>query len=313
MLEKNKSLWRNFLSNLNDPNVKQAIMTTGVNLLRSPQYGQNSGDVIANALGTGVQTLQGLRNLDYQKGQATQARTDKLGQQSTENQQGQQRIDISRAQQGTYQQQVESQANATNMNAARENAQISESARHNQVTEGIQSREADAAMVRAKAYGTQIAGKTPQDIQKINILAAQYMAEGMDETAARANAVMVVETAGKAKSPGEQARLLYEAKLKNWQGDIGNFGKSLTPQQAEQMLNESLSEVTKFSQFNASQTGAAPLASQRGDGAPASTPGTVPAQGESPVGTIKAGHKKTKKGPDADKTTWTQVTSGNTK
>jgi len=305
-LEQNKSLWRNFLSNLHDPNVQSAIMATGINLLRSPQYGQNSGDVIANALSTGVNTLQGLRQVDYQRREAAQKRTDTVQQQNIENTQNQQRIGISGDQQRTYSQQVAQQGEASNRLDTRENRQLTEAERHNRADEESRRIAAQADLARANAYKANTIGKTPQDIQKINMLAQHYVEnEGMDEVSAKARAVMVVESTGKAKSPGEQARLLYADKIKNWQNDISNFGKSMTPDMAQQFLNDSINEVTTLQKFDSGVTGTAPPSTQRSGPIVREEP-SAPA--ETPVGqskTFKQGtFRKVKKGPDSDQSTW---------
>jgi hypothetical protein len=314
-LEKNKSLWRNFLSNLHDPNVQSAIMSTGIGLLRSPQYGQNSGDVIANALSSGVNTLQGLRQLDYQKQQATQKRGDTLNQQNVENNQRQQQIGISQAQQGTYATSVQQQGEASQRLNEREQAALGETSRHNRASEANQATAAQADLERARAYKANTIGKTPQDIQKIDMLAQSFIQnEGMDEVSARARATMIVESTGRAKSPGDAAQALYQEKLKNWQGDISNFGKSLPPEQARQMLNDSMNEIMLLHSFGSgiTGTGAPPVTNQ---GGPIVRPPAAQSSGETTLGQTKAfregTYKKVKRGPDSDQSTWQKVTTPN--
>lgn len=304
MLEQNKFHWRNYLASLNDPNVRQALIATGVGLMQSPGYGQNSGDVIGRAIGSGVQTLQGLRNIDYQKKTTEQARQDKLGQNQVQNQQGQQQIDISNRNANTNERAVTSQIGASDRTQSREDVQTTEQGRHNKATEAIQSKAADADLLRARSYSS-IGNRVPADIQKINMLAQHYTTdEGMDEIAARARAVMVVDSTGAAKSPGEQAGNLYKAKIQAWSNDISNFGKTMTPEQSQAMLQDSINDVVKLGQFNAAATGAAPPETQR------SGPIKRPAEGTSQVGTVKGKYKKTKAGPDSDKSTWTEVATG---
>lgn len=58
-------LWQKFQRRMqDDPNLRMAMLTTGLNLLRSPQAGQNNFDVFANATTTGVGTLDQLRQRD---------------------------------------------------------------------------------------------------------------------------------------------------------------------------------------------------------------------------------------------------------
>lgn len=316
-LEENKSKWRQFLGTLEDPNVRQAMIATGIGLMRSPQYGQNSGDIIANALGSGVNTLQGLRNMQYERSQkeAQQKQENRRADQTVANQttsvgyQGQ-----SVAQQG---QQITNQnTQATTRNEIDRGA-LSETQRHNQELEEIARRNAESERIRAKAYGSTAGANQGQDVFKINALTAQYQAEGMDETAARAKAVMVVESTGAAKTPGEQAQKLYEAKLKNWMQDINNFGKSLTPQQMKDMATESMNEVFAFHNFNAGVTGQPPAVNPNKPKA-----GVIDRSTGSAVGTTKqfggaspGTYKKIKAGPDSDQSTWQKVTTpnGNTK
>jgi hypothetical protein len=308
-LEENKSKWRTFLDQFQDPNLRQAVLATGIGLLRSPQYGQNSGDIIANALGSGVNTLQSLRNMDYARNQATQARTDKLGQQKIENEQRGRQIAVAEAGQRTNE--AGQRSTETNQQAIRENATAvtRETERHNRANEEIDRTRAEAERTRANAYtgsGTRI----PAEVQKINMLAAQYMTEGMDETSARAKAVMVVDSSRGATSPGEQAMNLFNNSIKNWQNDLSNFGKQLTREQLQQMQQDAINTVIRFQNFNAQQTGQPqspnPANPRHGVIDRSATQG-------SPVGTVKNGYKKTKAGPDKDQTTWTKVTNGNAK
>jgi hypothetical protein len=305
-VEENKSKWRQFLGNFQDPNVRQAILATGIGLLHSPRYGENSGDIVANALSGGAQTLQALRAMDYERGQKAQTRADTQAQRSIENrqrdtqiQQAQQQIDITQ------------QNNA--MDAGARNAGLSEAARHNQATEDIGRRQADADMLRARTYGaTQV--RVPAEVQKINALQAQYMTEGLDEISARAKAVMVVDSTKGAASPGEAAMNLYQNSIKNWQADINNFGKALTPQQLQQFQIDAMNTVMKFQQFNTTQTGTPQAPQIPNPGVPPQQRGTIDRSAGSAIGTVKNGYKKTKAGPDSDKTTWTKVnTSGNAK
>jgi len=283
---------------LADPNFRAALMTTGANLLRSPGYGQGAGDVAADAITTGIGTLQGLRQQQRQVEMQQQKRADEREDALARRRQAEQQIDINR-------QQVEGQIEAQRKADTRGTRQLTETERSNRAREEIERIRAEADRTRANAYRAAGIGRTPQDIQKINMLAAQYMAEGMDETAAKAKAVMVVESTGRAKSPGEQARSLYEARLKAWQNDFQNFGKTLTAEQAKQMLEESMNDVMYLHQFNQTTTGmpGTPRPTQRSG--PIQRPGDNVRR--SPVGTIRNGYKKIKEGPDTDQTTWQKV------
>ncbi len=59
------NMWQKFQQRLSDdPNLRMALLTTGLNMLRTPQPGQSGFDVFANAAGTGVNTLDQLRQRD---------------------------------------------------------------------------------------------------------------------------------------------------------------------------------------------------------------------------------------------------------
>ena len=63
-------LWKRFQDRLTaDPNLRMALLTTGLNMLRTPQPGQNGFDVFANAASTGLNTLDQLRQRDVLLGQ----------------------------------------------------------------------------------------------------------------------------------------------------------------------------------------------------------------------------------------------------
>jgi hypothetical protein len=306
--EENKSKWRNFLATLEDPNVRQALIATGIGLMRSPGYGQNSGDIIANALSSGVGTLQGLRNMQYER----QTKEDQRRQENRRADAALQNQTTQVQQQGQQIQNAQAQAQTR---TELERAQLSEAQRHNLSTEEIARQNAESDRIRAQAYRTQAnTGRNlGQDVFKIEALTQQYKAEGMDETAARAKAVMVVESTGAARTPGEQAQKLYELKLKNWQQDINNFGKSLTMQQMQKMLQESMNEVFQFHNFSANLTGQPPTANPNNPRA-----GVIDRSGGSPVGTKKqfggsspGTYEKIKAGPDSDQSTWRKVTDGN--
>lgn len=74
---KQLNLWQRFQERLKqDPNLQMALLTTGLNLLRTPQPGQSGFDVFADAATTGVGTLDQLRQRD--KSAARQVTQDQL-------------------------------------------------------------------------------------------------------------------------------------------------------------------------------------------------------------------------------------------
>lgn len=60
-------LWQKFQQRMkDDPNLRMAMLQTGLNLFRSPEPGRNNFDVFADATSTGVGTLDQLRQRDLE-------------------------------------------------------------------------------------------------------------------------------------------------------------------------------------------------------------------------------------------------------
>lgn len=58
-------LWKKFQQRMEqDPNLRMALLSTGINLLRTPQPGQTGFDVFADAAGTGIGTFDQLNQRD---------------------------------------------------------------------------------------------------------------------------------------------------------------------------------------------------------------------------------------------------------
>lgn len=97
-------LWQKFKERVqNDPNLRMALLTAGSNMLRTPEFGQSGFDVFANAAGTGIQTLDQLRQRDFRQGERQGDRefeqgatTRRLEQGDRQLGQGEERIDIAR-------------------------------------------------------------------------------------------------------------------------------------------------------------------------------------------------------------------------
>jgi len=251
-LEENKNLWRKFLAQTQDPNFRQALLATGTGLMRSTQPGQSGWDVAANALQGGVQRLTGLREAERARNQATVERDRQAGVQKQQLQLQGQQVDISQRNATTQKKNIEQQGAASQQAAQHAQDALDEAIRHNKSAEEIDRLRAKADQTRANAYaGTGPGGKQlPADIQKINALAAQFEAEGADPVAARARAVMLLETQARTKSPGDQARQFFSARMTAWQSDLNNLGKSMTPEMQRQMLNESIDDATRLAKLD---------------------------------------------------------------
>jgi hypothetical protein len=75
-----KEAWKGYIQRLqNDPNLRMAIMQTGIGLMQSKQMGQNNWDIAGNALNRGVSTLELMRERDRKKAEEEKvsAREDK--------------------------------------------------------------------------------------------------------------------------------------------------------------------------------------------------------------------------------------------
>jgi hypothetical protein len=64
-IKKNRNLWQKFNDKVKaDPNFRQAVLQTGLGMMKTARYGEGSFDVVSNALSTGVTTLDMLRRRD---------------------------------------------------------------------------------------------------------------------------------------------------------------------------------------------------------------------------------------------------------
>lgn len=251
------------LQNFNDPNFRQALTLTGAQMLRSPGYGQNFGDVAANALSTGVTSLQQLRaqqaaeaarDREAQRAERTTgAYVEATGEQTTASKERRAR----EADEFAY---GRSQRPTTEARAANAEARAGETSAADVELKGAQARRQDAEsryLDRNKPGGAGGTGaRAPQDIQKITMLSKKYQeVDGLSKTAADARAVEVLDLQKAAKSPGELAQALYTEKLRVWQADIGNLGKPLDPNVARGLLNDAIKETMELSRLDVASQG----------------------------------------------------------
>lgn len=252
----NKSKWQQFLGQMDDPNFRQAVMQTGLQLMKSPQRGQSGWDVASNALSTGVSTLQGLREHDRQIALQTADRAKAESQRQTTNALEARKVGTGEQNAAIYGQQVAGQVGAEKATASRGERQLTEAQRSNMSEEQIKRYEAETKRLHEKNLAAGTGGKTPADIQKINMLAAQYISQGMDDVAAHAKAVEDLSLAAKAKTPGEHARLLYQTKIQAYANSIEGMKHPIDANKAATLMDESIHEAMQFQQLDKSGRGA---------------------------------------------------------
>lgn len=269
-LQQNIGLWAKFKQQMQDPNFKTAMLTTGINMLRSPGYGQSGFDVAANALGTGVQTLQGLRT-------AQQTRKDKLDQQTIENERAGKTTDA-------YVSSTATNSEVAKRNATVNEGELTENKRRNVEDEAIRraqiaaNLEGDKIRAGATRYaasaGVRDPSQQPADIQKINIMARLYKSRGIADAEADAMAVNFVQTAGKSGSVGDLAAKIYADTVKAYNDNPTNWRTPLTPEMQTKMKQSALEDAQLFFQGNqaASGTGAPPAAARPGAAPAVPTP-----------------------------------------
>jgi len=249
-----KTGWKRILQNLHDPNVQAAMMNTGINLMRSPGYGQSGWDVASNALSSGVDTLRTLREQQRQQQLQQQDRTNKNAQQTFENQ-----IAVGNA--GRQQKQTEAYGRQVDL----QGSEMQSNADYKKGMLGVEQEKNRIAMINAESNKTKAGkytggggGAGSTELTKINMLADQYQAEDptLDDTAAHAKAIMVLKAKDTAKSPSEQARNIYLERIKAYQNSIEGMKNPLTPQMAQQMLSDSINDVKKLRSLEGPQPNA---------------------------------------------------------
>jgi hypothetical protein len=259
-----------------DPNFKQAVLQTGISMMKSPQVGQNGFDIAANALGTGVSTLQGLRESERQKllqqqeldlktrdvNSAIAGRTNSA-ENTTKN--TQLNIDTTARQLGQKDTELE-----------REQATLDEMIRSHKAQEEIDRQKVKVDNLRASAYArySQGGGSTPADITKIENLTAQYVAGGMNEVEARAKATTEIQTTGKGKAPGDRYLTAAHNMTQAWLANPANIGKPL-----DEATQRNISNAAKMF---AGEADALDAGRPMGVTPPAATPRTPAANPQAP-------------------------------
>lgn len=269
-----------------DPNVRQAIMQTGLNLMRSPGYGQSQWDVGANALGAGVSTLEQLRERDRQRGLLAEDRATKEQQRGIENTRADRQVATGEKNAATNATNVSADIEAKKVDQGRADKALAEAIRHNKSDEEINRLRAEADAIRAKAYSTG-GGKTPAEVEKLNRLKKYYMEkQGLDETDADKAAFDYLQTA-KGKSPRQLVIDTIKSKVSTWYENQFDPAAKPTPEMLSKWQQEAVDEVKFAEQAGQDVTNnrgpiARPGITTPGK-APVAAPGTTPAASATPA------------------------------
>jgi len=304
-MEQRKSLWKQYLS---DPNLRQAMLQTGIGLLRSPKMGEGTGDIAANALSAGASTLYGLREADRIRNMEAAKVSRETAATSVSERQRQEQIDTGKKQAGTQATAVRQSGDQAQKAAEQAARALDEAIRHNKSEEESARLRANAEKTRADAYAGAGGrpGQTPGDIQKVNILAEKFVMEGMDEVSAKARAVREIENS-KGKTKADTARDLLKAAYDN----PFNFKKLETAEGRQQLLEDALTTAEQIHKTDVLPGGdpmAQPVTPTLPDATRTQAGGGRP--GGTPVGTTKTYQGKTyrfKGGDEKQQANWELV------
>lgn len=279
-IEALKGAWRGFFQKMDtDPNFKMAVLQTGLGMLKSPQVGQNGFDVAANALGTGVATLQGLR--DKQKQEAIQAEdrsfTREMETKKVQNQTA--GVEIQQEMLGETKRgnKVEEAQRDKQLNTAYQ--QYLETVRSNKAQEAIEMAKARYESEWRKIYGQ---GTVPADIQKVEILAAEYRRANpnLSEVEARAQALKEVQTTGKEPPFAKNFTTIFSSQMQAWMMNPENIGKEPSPEQVQGMIARARAAAQAAESGNTSMATPPPATAPNPQGVPA--PAAPPTPGGGP-------------------------------
>lgn len=209
----NLNLWQRFQQRLQqDPNLRMALLTTGLNMLRTPEPGKTGFDTFADSALTGVQTLDALRQRDVAA--EAQARDEKREDR---------KIDIADETLDVRREGITQESNQFEARMKHAQEQLAETTRHNKATEKNQGSAASSTGAERQAntikqslmtlYPEVYAG--PEGEAKANLDAMKFLSHGDDE-AARARTILSLVTAQIpiqeiAETPKSAQQLLKEA------------------------------------------------------------------------------------------------------
>lgn len=241
-LEKRKTGWKALLAKWDDPNVRAAVVQTGLGLMKSPSYGQSGWDVGANALQAGVGTLQSMRERDRLLAEQAAERKKKETQQEIENKRGERQVSATEKNAATQARQVDSTIAANQAAGTRADRELTEKERHNKETEKADLLRAEAARVAAAGGGK--GHKTSAEIEKINRLKAYYKQKNPSLTDEDVDKMAIDYVANsKGKPPRQLVVEAYQAKAKQWYDQQFDPTASPPPELQQQWKNEAIEEI----------------------------------------------------------------------
>lgn len=269
-----------FLGNIaqawQDPNVRQAVLSTGLNLMRSPGYGQNGWDVAANSLQTGMGTLQSLRERDRQRALEAEDRKIKEEQRGIENKRGDRQVSVQEKNAQTSATNVEGDAKNKDAQLKHAEKQLEEAIRHNKSSEEIAKLRALADNIRATTYAGG-GGRTPAEIEKLNRLKAFYKKQNpeLSDEEADKQAMDYLSTS-KGKSPRQLVIDAYTKKAQSWLEQQFDPTAQPTPEMRETWKKQAMEEV-KFAEEAGADVTATRGSISRGSPATGTPPAASPA------------------------------------
>lgn len=249
-VEQNKGLWRTFLDRMKtDPQFKMSVQQTAIGMMKSPQIGQNSFDVLGNALQGGITTLDTLRQRERTQKIEDEERKRKAGIENRQTAAQETTAAATAKRADTEVSALEAQKGQWGKQYDLDREKLQEAIRSNKATEEINRLKAQADATRARAYSEGRAGRTPAEIQKINMLSAQYQAQGMDPVDADALAIQYLQETGKGKGPGDRVRAAVDARMKSYNSSLASLDKPIDADMIRQWTEEAIQLDAKTEQM----------------------------------------------------------------
>lgn len=243
-IAKRKTGWQALLDQWHDPNVRSAIVQTGIGLMRSPQYGQSGWDVGANALQAGVGTLEQLRERDRLTAEKNATIARNQAQTGIENKRADTQVATSQQNAATQSRNVDAQIANEQASAARGDKTLAETTRHNKASEVNDASKAAAANTAANARSAGRAGKTSAEIEKINRLGAYYKQQNPDLSDQDADKMAIdYVTNSKGKPPRQMVVEAYQAKAKQWFDQQFDPNATPPPDMVEKWKKDAVDEI----------------------------------------------------------------------